>query len=366
MSSVSATHRHIYIGLQYLRAVAALLVVYSHTVFQIPQWKNDLDGVLTHDVGLAGVDIFFVVSGFVMWMTGRESTPAEFLLRRLVRIAPLYWIMTLAAAVAAVAIPYNLVSSIHHLTLPHLLESLVFVPFPNPDVDEAVMPLLVPGWTLNLEMTFYLLFALALLLPAQLRLYAVGAVLCALALVGMLLPAAPPVAAFYLTTRMVEFWCGMLIAQASLSGLTRRLPVPLSVTLLICGFVLLMTLVSQTVIHPLPCAIAAAMVVLATVSLEVTRGIRRLGWLESQGDASYSTYLSHLFMLGIVRTVWYKIYNGHPPSHAPDEAAFVLASLVFAVLGGMLTYRILERPLLKACRAGIRALAARPPALAPS
>ncbi len=76
------------ISIQYLRALACIAVVVFHAT-------EDLGGVF--NIGQTGVDLFFVISGFIMWSITehRETAPGNFLLRRVVRIVPLYWLITL-------------------------------------------------------------------------------------------------------------------------------------------------------------------------------------------------------------------------------------------------------------------------------
>ena len=78
------------VQLQYLRAFAALLVVYFHSILQIAKVNPSIDAT-AFLYGETGVDIFFVLSGFVMWLTtsGRETTPVDFARKRIRRIVPL-------------------------------------------------------------------------------------------------------------------------------------------------------------------------------------------------------------------------------------------------------------------------------------
>ena len=80
------------LSIQYLRAVAAMFVVIFHITALMPGM------VFTFDAGQAGVDIFFVISGYVMWMTGQGQAPGNFMMRRIIRIVPLYWAITMMAA----------------------------------------------------------------------------------------------------------------------------------------------------------------------------------------------------------------------------------------------------------------------------
>lgn len=91
-------------SIQYLRALAALMVIFHHSSAQIDIYRGTLKQV---NIGAAGVDVFFVISGFVIWFTtyNRKLSPAKFMLKRIIRVVPLYWFVTLAIVVAGTAIP---------------------------------------------------------------------------------------------------------------------------------------------------------------------------------------------------------------------------------------------------------------------
>ena len=123
-------------SIQWLRAAAALAVLAFHLSLHLEQ---------TWALGAAGVDVFFVVSGFIMWtVTAREQSPAAFMMNRIVRIAPLYWTATSVMVFGALA---GLFPSVV-LTAGHVAGSLLFVPHVSPS-NGQVWPLLVQGWTLN-------------------------------------------------------------------------------------------------------------------------------------------------------------------------------------------------------------------------
>src|SRR5215510_5466128 len=138
------------VSIQALRAVAALLVFWGHAI-------NAVTAEVAADFpplyGPFGVDIFFVISGFVMVYSserlfGRPDAPIKFFARRFVRIVPLYWAAT--AILVWFVVPYASTKAV--------LGSLLFTPrIPS----EA--PLLYVGWTLIFEMFFYTVFAVALL-----------------------------------------------------------------------------------------------------------------------------------------------------------------------------------------------------------
>ena len=160
-------------GIQYLRALAALAVVVFHAA--------ERSGY-AFAIGAAGVDVFFVISGFIMWVIAdrRPLSPGRFLADRIRRIVPVYWLATGVMVAGALAGLFpNLV-----LTVEHVVASLAFVPARSPSTG-ALWPVLVQGWTLNYEMFFYLVFAASLVLPARLRLPAMATVFAALVATGL-------------------------------------------------------------------------------------------------------------------------------------------------------------------------------------
>ena len=170
-------------SIQLLRAAAALGVVLFHAC----QWSH-----IDFAVGAAGVDLFFVISGFVLWTAAGEARssseaiaqneigPGGFLLARLVRVAPLYWIATLTVFAVARAWPQAL--PIVHPDPRHLVLSLLFLPHVGPGDDP--FPLLPTGWTLTYEAFFYLAFALALACPRDRRLQVLSCLLLAASILG--------------------------------------------------------------------------------------------------------------------------------------------------------------------------------------
>src|SRR5262249_27030727 len=149
-TQVALAPARMFLNLHLLRAVAALSVVYYHTT-------SEAGLNLPPAVGSHAVDLFFVISGFIIARTALDS-PKQFLLRRIVRIVPLYWTATLAVFWLALFTPHIL-----HSTRPdyrQLLCSLLFIPYETPEA--GTLPTLILGWSLNYEMYFYVVFAIAL------------------------------------------------------------------------------------------------------------------------------------------------------------------------------------------------------------
>ena len=185
-------------SLQALRFIAAALVVISHI-------RNEVG--LT-PFGSSGVDIFFVISGFIIYYVTRDGAP-QFFTRRLIRIVPLYWLGTLALAAIALKAPGMLKHT--SLDASRLLGSLFFIPVWNESIQYH-MPLLTLGWSLNYEILFYLVFFIALKISHQHRLLISSLLLVSLT---ALHPYAAPESAlaFWSDAYVVEFIYGMLLAQ---------------------------------------------------------------------------------------------------------------------------------------------------------
>ena len=165
---------------QALRAFAALSVAVWHVLHDaipldpsghIERWHNALPWA-------SGVDLFFVISGFVMVyasaeLFGRRSSPMTFMARRLIRIVPLYWGATTLFLVVALATPSSVSQA--GFGLADVVMSYAFLPTSRP--DGTIQPIYSLGWTLNYEMFFYVVFAACIVLPRRRALAAVALLL---------------------------------------------------------------------------------------------------------------------------------------------------------------------------------------------
>src|ERR1700686_5342030 len=127
------------VSVQYLRALAALFVVFEHTRVQIPTYQP----YLTFDRTNCGVDIFFVISGLVMSIAAQSGQTAPFLVNRVIRIAPLYWFFTLLLVGLLFVIPDSFKSTVFSPAV--FVKSLLFVPHVSLGHPGEAWPLLVPG-----------------------------------------------------------------------------------------------------------------------------------------------------------------------------------------------------------------------------
>lgn len=332
-----------YESIQVLRGVAAILVV----VFHAASHAYGSDEMFR--VGNAGVDIFFVISGFVMWTAQKTSgkrptTPLSFLRQRIIRVVPLYYLFTFALLLARLALP----SAFPRMTAPtpaHVLLSLAFVPHLDP--GGTAYPLLAQGWTLNFEMFFYVVFAMGLMLPASRRFGLLAALLPVLALLGLLLPdglarRAPVLSLF--DPLLIEFLGGIVLARWVEKGWKPGA---------MLGWAVLGLGAAALVFAPDPPAegdwarlllfgVPAFLIVAGAVGVETSATNFRAGPAPRLlGAASYSLYLSHTFVVSIVC----KALGGKASPWLVTETATVLS-----ILAALAVYRFVEQPLLKFLR----------------
>src|SRR5262245_49156587 len=132
-----------YVGIQYLRGIAATMVVLYH--LRVPLERLGYGGAWPEWLA-SGVDIFFVVSGFIMWVTTFRAAPSPgtFYYKRIVRIVPLYWLLTSVIVMALLIVPSSVSSG--RFELDHVITSYLFVPAIHP-VTGKYEPVLIAGWT---------------------------------------------------------------------------------------------------------------------------------------------------------------------------------------------------------------------------
>ena len=332
--SVETSHAPTYKGLQVLRIVAAGLVVTLHSTFYAHERLNP--NISLFGVGVTGVDIFFVLSGFVMvYSSGRLVSARDgwkvFAERRISRIVPLYWIAT----TLKLALLFLTAGLIRHsqFNLWQTFCSYSFIPAYN--VDHEIEPLLGVGWTLNFEMFFYVIFAISLFLRVNVYRFC-GVVLSALALGSHYHRPGSSAISFYATSMVIEFFFGMLIAKACL--LRWHLPRWWAALVLAGAFVwMLNRLPPVDSPRGLTVGIPAALIVYGTASLESIFS-RVPGWLVYLGDASYAIYLFHPMCSPGAPALLSKM-------HVNSGFLAVILSLVIATFVGCIVHAYVETPI---------------------
>jgi exopolysaccharide production protein ExoZ len=279
--------------LRLLRFVAAFLVLLFHL---FSGFAADFGLARNYfQIGAFGVDIFFVLSGFVIAYSAQPAAgPAHFIVRRIARVVPLYWMLTLSIAVLALSAPSLLQATTFKLE--YLAKSLAFIPYQRG--DGLVQPLLFLGWTLNYEMFFYAIFAATLILPNWRPLYPCLMVV-AFVLAGRVFDSDGLFFEFYTIVIMLEFVVGVALFVA---WRDRRQWLEFPSAGYAIGFLVLLTMSGQLghgLVAGLVKALAAGCVVAGMLMVKLPSS-RWIGFLLVLGDASYSLYLSHPFVMRII------------------------------------------------------------------
>lgn len=328
------------LSIQYLRGIAAMMVVVVHWHPQLE--RMGYTGYWPHWLA-SGVDIFFVLSGFLMWITtrGKKVGVWEFYKRRLVRIVPLYWVLTSVAVAVMLVAPHLLQST--RFDLWHVIASYLFLMVPN--TAGHIEPVLTVGWTLNYEMLYYVVFGLTLVLSTSWRFGVTALVLGGLSVVGWMLPRdADPILWVYTSDIMLEFLIGMAVGwwfskphQGGSAGL--------GWLLVLGGFatIALLSFVAPDLTRPVSQGIPAAAIVIGAIMVERFKALPRWNFLHLVGDASYSLYLSHAFVLSALSQGWRRLGLHELPG---GWTGFCIAGMVASVLVGILVYWWVEKPLI--------------------
>jgi exopolysaccharide production protein ExoZ len=326
-------------NLQFLRGLAALGVAFWHTDFRLAgDWHTDFSGVA----------IFFVISGFIMCFITRDNAD-DFLKMRLARIVPFYWLCTFALVFFMYRFAVFKPST--WLTAPawrpeepfwvYVGRGLLFLP-------SEQSPALGVGWTLNFEMYFYVVFALALWINRQLAPLIVAAFLIAVfysdGTVCTLFVChyyshefiwyfAAGIALFYIWTLGSFFACGWAVAAISAAGL--------------------IFFYGSQFAHPfwpdwllaskwwLPPFVVACALFMESSGAPITWRLAIL-----LGDASYSLYLTHTIFYEVARPLL-QAWRFPTPK---DSFAVMLFEVITATLIGIVVHLYLEKPLLRKVR----------------
>jgi exopolysaccharide production protein ExoZ len=349
-------------NIQALRGIAALLVLWAHLKFVFPtssaasheSWVRTARGAM-------GVDLFFVISGYVICMTAakRHHTPLDFILARVARVAPLYLLVTLC-----VIVPFLIRGQATWVPFSSIWNGLFYLPIL--DLQDYTEPPLEVGWTLSFEFWFYSVFALLLFfLPAR----RVALVLPLIFLAGVPLMTRFYGAAWYFPRfafhpLVLEFAMGCLVYHTQ-KWFRRDLSCFLLLAGLATGLILARHSGDLGYHEPLLSnrldlawrrvylwGIPWALIVAGLVGLE-RNGVRTLPrWLVWTGGISFSLYLTHTSVMGkVVR------FEDRTGLHQP----VVIVPLVIAacLVAAWLCWRFIERPLTSLAQSWARSISGR-------
>lgn len=333
-------------SLNELRGLSAVLVVLSH----IPCTNALLGG----NPGGFAVSLFYLLSGFLTVMSSERST--EFFLRkRILKLLPLYWIMTFIAFAAALVRP-----DFFHTATPtllNLIRSLFFIPYQNP--NGMVRPLLDVGWYLNVEVLYYLLFWISMKISFRYRTTICSCIQLLAFALGQILFVDHPFYVLYMSGLLMTSM-GMLIYEIYRHISARANTNPDSKTAvcniiaygsMICGALLFCYLreFSPVVAQIVPLGVFLLFLA-GDRYMYATRAIQFTGMI------SLSLYLSHEFVVKGVSRILFSLDELTPASALVSVVCLAVtvavAYVVWFVIENKLTSRLISAVLKKQTNGG--------------
>jgi exopolysaccharide production protein ExoZ len=309
-------------SVQILRAVAAIAVVFVHIGLDLNYWVRT--NTLWVEICSVGVDLFFVISGFIMTLIswdqfGQARAPLDFMRRRLIRILPIYWLLTTVFVLGG------------HYETWRILESYFLYRSGEPHLIKV-------AWTLDYELAFYAVFALGLTLPRMLGLPAIAGIIIANVWLGFSPPA-------YSDPLVIEFVLGMAAAIVYRKGV--RIPAAAAIALISIGVLAIALLQIPQPHDPLRWGIPVLLILLGAVLCgelpdnAVVRGACAVG------NASYVLYLAHWPIVRALCNLARHTGLNFAGSVLLQIAAFVCITAVTIGIA-LLLYRYVEAPMTQA------------------
>jgi exopolysaccharide production protein ExoZ len=335
---------------QVLRFFAASAVLFAHLQKEVLVHFSDVKGFRPFVLidGGFGVDLFFVISGFIMYHVsadkfGQPGASKDFLIRRYMRIAPLYYLTTLLMLAATAA--FGGAVSIARPDPAHVASSFLFFPWTN-QLDEIV-PVLKLGWTLNFEAYFYVVFGLALAFGRRTGLTLMVSFLSAMVILAQVLPQPPTAITFWGQSLVFEFLGGIAIAICYRRGL--RLSAPAALLVIAGGLLMIVALRAAGFMPLLPRGVSAGvpawLIVAAVVCAPFDERQGRLKTLlVAGGEASFALYVVHPFGLRAGALIWNSLRLPSQPW------LYVAAMMLVVILAAFAVNVLVERPLDRSLR----------------
>jgi exopolysaccharide production protein ExoZ len=327
-------------SIQFLRFVAAALVVFFHANVALnlsyPEIVSRNFNYLA-SFGASGVHIFFVISGFVMFYTSFAKTrsdfsPQAFLMRRLIRIYPIYILYALSFLLA-----YKGLSTEYRLATGQIVGSLLLIP----DYSSLIIG---PGWTLSYEIYFYLCFAILMTLGSTRGMVALTLFFLSSIVTGIVLHPDQPIIRVATNPLLMEFIAGAWIAyyliffrpiHSMLSNLMMLAGIAGFAIGLLAGY----SRFPSTLVWAFPSALLVAGLVFKEFGGQSPKLIRAISFL---GDSSYSLYLLHIMLVDAF------LYSMGLFLPLPTLEPLVICTLltILCCLVSIFCYHFIEHPML--------------------
>lgn len=312
------------LSIQYMRAIASLLVLLHHISWKSEQYSTDI--LYWYTFGEIGIDIFFIISGYIMVFIGetKEKNIKIFLKSRLIRVLPLYWTLTILALIVYLYSPGSVNSSGGSTDI---LYSFLLIPGEHKFLIQN-------GWTLSYEFYFYIIFSFSLLFTSIYKSYIPLFIMLLLVLYGIL----SNDNSFIYSTRLLEFSVGIIIYKIHQNYVINKV---LSIIILMLSIFLLVFL--DTKINIIDYGIPASLFFIAMIYLEdffVKYKYNSISYFFTRiGESSYSLYLIHVFALAAIS----KILNSEMMKEYPYF--YIIILFISSIIIGHICYLYLEKKL---------------------
>jgi peptidoglycan/LPS O-acetylase OafA/YrhL len=310
-------------NIQLLRFLAALMVLFSHLADQEIMWKSSSQShswVHLLSYGKYGVDIFFVISGYVITSSYMKTkkTPWEFIVVRFFRIYPIYAIATTLLTLLHLLVPSLMAES--SITLRNVLSSLTF----TSNVFGYEYPFLPQGWTLEIEVLFYCIFVGSIIFCSLSQRFQMNSNILSILIISFCALIGAP-------TIMLEFIYGILIASI-LSTKGRNFLICISIFMISISILIFSRIDLDDFRVFSIGAPSAILVYFATRLPQIT--LRGVGFL---GEISYSMYLLHGMSIAFLNRLFAFLEIQSIP-------LFILCVLIVVLLISSISYLKIERP----------------------
>lgn len=317
------------LSIQYMRAIAAITVVIFHISQKTERYADySLDWSLFANVG---VDIFFIISGYIiMYISSvKETNIKSFLKARVIRVMPIYWLLTLVSLFVYLY-NSNLVNSSAAETA--IWSSFILLP------GNGTFLVLV-GWTLTYEFFFYIIFSTSLLIKSEYKYYIPIFLITILVLYGILFDCE----SFVCNQRLLEFVFGIILYKTR-----NRYNFNKFFLLLLFILSIILFINFNTKIIIIDNGIPALLFFFVMINNENIFQKYKKSYvsilIEKLGESSYSLYLTHIFTMGISIIILNKI-NNEFVLEFPNTFAFVL--LILSIIVGYIFHIFIEKNIAK-------------------
>lgn len=324
------------VDLQVLRFFAALMVVISHVGFYISERTGTEHNYWR--AGVRGVDIFFVISGYVMAASFysikyKNDSWKKFISDRFSRILPLYWLITTLKLALTFLLPG---ASLHNkINIINFLKSLFFIPYKN--LEMHYEPIVGVGWTLNFEMFFYFIVAMLIAFNFDISIYCF-IIFSLISIVGELNFETGLFIDFYFNSIIMEFFFGIIIFRY-----VKNINKIIACAFVFFGFLALISSkenfafinsnIPRFILNGLP----AALIVAGILFLGLDENNCVVKFLSRLGNESYSLYLIHPIIAPAIVIFFAKFGLKSAP-------IFYFSCILVCIYFSRITYNLIEQP----------------------